>query len=214
MNKLELVPVIEIWENCDSVVFPQKYPYWKYPEEFAKANAACLLINGYEPMKSYAKGLCFYELDLVSDLNLLLQIRKRIDGYTIDEVCPFDGGYVLKVQNEDMLFPQCCGDLSDIQYWKDLSEGESRLFWQGHPQPEITVDGQIITFDLNPDDYDDFVPTPKEQIFSINILDLQQALKDTIVKLQVFSDRIDKLGIENNFKIEKLSDVLVWDIHP
>lgn len=214
MKKVNLIPIIEIWANSENIQFPEQGPYWKYPDEFEKAEQQCLMMSGYEPMKAYLKGSNFYRLDTISDVNLLLQIKERIVGYTCEEIYPFDGGYVLNVENKDMLYPQCCGDLSDIEYWKELSNGERKLFWQGHPQPSITIKDQKITFDLSPDNYEDFAPTPSERYFEVQILDLQEAVEQVIKEMQIFADRIDKLAAQNSLGINNLSDLLVWGTYP
>jgi len=211
MNNLELIPVMEIYANCENITFPQG-PYWKNPEEFEKAKIKCLAADGYEPMQSYSRGSSFYEIDKVTDTNLLLEIKKQTIGYEIEQICPFFGGYVLNVNGRDMLFPQCCGDLSDINYWKELSNGITRLYWEGHPQPDVTISGNRITLDLDLDD-EDFCPTPVEKIIEIDLNELKNALNQVMFKLQTFADRIDKLSYDNNIGIDKVTNLLVWGIH-
>lgn len=214
MDKIELIPVMEIWWSSDDFVCPVSGPYWMYPDEYAKANATCLVASGYEPMQSYTKGSGYYELSTVTDANLLLEIRKRTEGFQTEEVCPFDGGYILNINGKDMLFPQCCGDLSDIQYWKELADKEYKLFWQGHPQPFIRIQGDKIIMELDDEGLEDFVPPPSERLLTFDVNDLRAALETVIPKISVFASRIDKIAKANSLDIENPGNILVWGINP
>ena len=210
-TRLELVPVIEIFESNDSISSPQTGPYWEYPEEFASYHKKLLLANGYDEMEEYVKGSALYEIDKLTDKNLLLEIKKWTTDWDMDDICPFDGGYILKIDGQNMLFPQCCGDLSDIEYWKNLSDGETCLFWQGHPQPLISLNKGMITINLSAQEsYEAFVPTPEVLTFDILLSDLQLAIKEVLPKLDRFAKRIDELSTSHNLNIPNLGKLLVW----
>lgn len=213
MGKIELIPVMEIWGDSSFFVSPENGPYGEYSDDYDKAHRECLHASGYKPMQSYAKGSNFYELSAIPDANLLWEIRKLTEEYQIEDICPFDGGCVLKIDGKDMLFPQCCGDLSDIQYWQELTKGQYEGFWQGHPQPSITIEGDKILMELQSVGYEDFVPYPSERILIIDINNLQGAVKEAIDELKIFAGRIDKLG-EDFLDISQLGNILVWGMRP
>ncbi|NDV58418.1 hypothetical protein [Bacteroides sp. 519] len=213
MKKIELVPVIEIWGDSSFFISPENGPYWEYAEDYEKAHTACLIASGYESMQSYSIGSNFYELSAISDANLLWEVKNRTEGSQIDEICSFDGGCVLKIDGKDMLFPQCCGSLSDIQHWQELTKGQYEWFWQGHPQPTIKIEDDKIIMELLSDGYEKFVPPPSETRLIIDINDLKDALKETMEKTKIFADRIDKLA-KDFLDIDKPSDILVWGLYP
>lgn len=46
-----------------------------------------------------------------------------------DRLMPLSGGYILRTAEKILFTPQCCCDLGDIEYWKEIAETKS-MEWQ------------------------------------------------------------------------------------
>lgn len=207
--EINLIPVIEITRWSDNIPLPNESPFWEYPDIYDIYNEACLAEAGFpDKMTPYLKGSSFYRLTEVSDANLLLQIGQRTEGYEPEEVCPFDGGYVLNIDGEDRLFPQCCGDLEDIQYWQNIVEGKKE-FWQGHPGPVLSFHGNSIRFDLTTGEYDEtFVPIPVLNIFEVDRQALSKAVERAKEELTVFARRLVAINEKEGLNIDGIDELL------
>ncbi len=207
--KVTLIPVIEITRWSETIKHPNKGPFWEYAEEYEVYNQACLAAAGFTgKLKAYMKGSDFYRLMEVNDTDLLLQIHQRTEGYEMEEVCPFDSGYVLNMDGRDMLFPQCCGDLSDIQYWENIAEGKNE-FWQGHPGPAISFGNDFIIFDVSVGPHDEnFVRPPPVTVFEVERQALAKAVAKAKEELVMFAGRLIAINDANNLKIDHIDELL------
>lgn len=209
---IKLIPVIEIYRVSDKVIAPKKGPYWEYADEWEEYNRESLKENGFSNLTSYAKGSNLYELSNIDSNDILLQIRNRTEGWELDEICPFDGGYILNVNGEDLLFPQCCSDLGDIESWMLLANGVSQGFWQGHPWPVIEVENNKIVFDLSVGEFDeDFVPIPLKEKFDLDKLALKKAVENLIIELNKFAVKLNNINDKEKLGFENLAKVLIWE---
>lgn len=130
--------------------------------------------------------------------------------YQREDVCPFFGGFILKIDNEDKYFPQCCGDISDIEYWGKISEGIIAPN-EGHPSPILKINSKNVMFDFTVGEYDEyFEPTPPNKQLEVGIVELKLAVQKTISELNRLSNRIIRLNQELDLGIEKIDDLLVW----
>lgn len=208
--KIKLIPVLEIFHSSNDISMPSNSPCWLYPEEWQEYKRSCLLANGFSDMTSYLKGSSFYQFSEINNHNLLLQIKYRTEGWKLDEICPFDGGYVLNVDGKDLLFPQCCSDLGDIANWFLLAEGDRYGLWEGHPWPIITVEKDIIRFDLTVAEFDEyFEPTPLEEIFTIDRLALKDAVNNLMNEIEQFSERLNIINTKKSLGFEGLDEILI-----
>lgn len=210
--EIRLIPVIELFRISDKVEMPDKGPYWEDVDEWDEYNRQCLVANGFSEIESYSKGSNFYELSKINGSNLLLQIKYRTEGWTLDEICPFDGGYILNVNGEDLLYPQCCGDLGDIESWIELSKGDFTLLWQGHPWPIIDVKKNKIIFDLSVGEFDEhFVPVPLKEKFEIDRASLKIAVDNLMKELDQFAVKLNGINNEMKLGFENLAKILIWE---
>jgi len=210
--EIKLIPVIELFRISDKVKLPDKGPYWEYIDEWEEYNRQCLEANGFSEIRSYAIGCSFYELSKISDNNLLLQIKYRTEGWDLDQICPFDGGYILNINGEDLLYPQCCSDLGDIGSWIELSKGYSRLLWQGHPWPIIKIKKDKIVFDLTVDELDEhFVPIPLKEKFEVDKFSLKIAMDNLMKGMDEFAAKLNNINDKEKLGFENLAKVLIWE---
>jgi hypothetical protein len=218
LEKVELIPVIEITNYGQDLKGPEKGPYWEYPDEYEAYNGLSNKVAGFpEEMNSYLKGSSFYRLNEIKDKNLTKLVKDEIEearkeGEDLELVCKFSGGYVLRIDDRDVLFPQCCSDLGNIKSWEHLIKGQEKLFYQGHPAPEITIEHDTVIFNLDVGDkyYDQFVPTPIEKNIEVNINDLKNAIEKAYKELEIFCDRLLKINEDENLNIPDIEQLLIF----
>lgn len=109
----------------------------------------------------------------------------------IEETCPFFGGLVLAVDEEYVLYPQCCGDLSDVEGWMrtlapDFHSGP--LAKEGHPCPEAVRTGDRI--ELRCSDEDEPFDPPVQSPLAVSVPELRRALDEAMQELVAFRSRI------------------------
>lgn len=214
---IELIPVIEIGYNNQGIPVPDQYPYWDFPELWDKYNFDSYKKAGFkDELKPYLAGSSFYILAEITDDNLTKLVidhtQEMLDGkYQREQASPLFGGYVLRIDGEDIYFPQCCGDLSDIYYWENLANGENG-FYAGHPQPQVKIEANTIMLDFSVEALDeDFIPTPKDSMVSLDILALKKAIVQTKQELKTFELRLEKINRDNYLNIDEIGELLIWN---
>jgi len=214
---LELIPVIEIGYNNQGIPTPDKYPYWDYPMLWDKYNAESYKKAGFkDDLIPYLAGSSFYRLSEITDSNLTKLVidhthEMRAGTYKREQASAFFGGYVLRIDQQDKYFPQCCGDLSDIHYWEKLTNGKDG-FYAGHPQPKVKVDTNIIMLDFTVEEFEEhFAPTPKDVLVSFEISSLKQAIEVVKQELENFEVRLERINRDNNLNIERIGELLIWN---
>ena len=85
------------------------------------------------------KGSYFVDIETVDDENLKIILKVVFnDAETEDEdyLMLFNGGLILKENDEILLEPTCCVDLADLKEWEYIFENDSSgwsQLWIGHP---------------------------------------------------------------------------------
>lgn len=214
---IELIPVIEIGYSNQGVTAPEKYSYWNNSEIWDAYNDECYKRAGFlDKFIPYLKGSSFYKLTDISDANLTKLTTDRTqemrDGtYDREQACSFFGGYVLQVDGQDKYFPQCCGGLSDINYWERLSNKQNS-YYAGHPEPAITFDNDNIIFDFSVGKFDEhFQPTLTDATLSIDRLQLRNAVDNAKEQLSTFQKRLEKINETEKLQIQNIGSLLIWD---
>lgn len=214
--KVELIPVIEIDYHNLAIKAPHNYPYWDYPEFWDKYNSDCYKKAGFiDNFKPYLAGSSFYRPE-ITDNNLTKLIidhtqEMRKGKYGREQTSAFFGGYFLCLSGQDKLFPQCCGDLTDIHYWSKLAQGPYKGFYQGHPEPDVEIKGVEITLNFNVGEFDEhFSPTPIENIINFDIFSLEYAIEIARIELYAFELRVNKINEDEKLNINNISNLLIW----
>lgn len=215
--KVELIPVIEIVYSSMDVKTPEKYPYWEYPELWNKYNSENYKIAGFtDELTPYLAGSSFYRVSEITDRNLkkvvIEHTQEMRDGkYERQQASAFFGGYVLRIDDEDKYFPQCCGDLADIHYWEKLANGKDG-FYAGHPQPQVKIKGDNIILDFTVGEFDEqFVPTPIENLVHFDIPFLLAAIQKVKEELLMFEQRIENINQNEKLNIDNIGKLLIWN---
>ncbi len=215
---IELIPVIEIGYNNQDVTTPNKYPYWEYSDLWDEYNADSYKKAGFiDNFKPYIAGSSFYRLSEITEKNLTkLTIdhteEMREGKYEREQASAFFGGYVLRIDEQDKYFPQCCGTLADIHYWENLAKGKESGFYAGHPEPQVKIRGDKITFDFTVGEFDEhFSPIPTKNIIQFDIPSLRKAIQITKTELNTFEQRLNKVNEDKKLNIDDIGELLIWD---
>lgn len=199
--KIELIPVIEI-TYFNSGIAPSIGPNWEHLQEWDDYAKLQLKKAGFpDPFQHYEKGNWFYQPEKITPANLkklIVDWFEDYDGTNLDDILPFYGGYILRVNNKDIYFPQCCGDLGDIVYWKKIITSGKNAYYNGHPAPILSFTNTEITFTFDETDEQFAPPVPKGITLPINLL--KDALEVTLLKLKEFEKNI--LAIKDEIKID------------
>jgi hypothetical protein len=215
---VELILVIEIGYNNQDITAPDKYPYWDHPELWDKFNSDSYKKVGFEDeFKPYLAGSSFYRISDITDNNLTKIVIDHTqdlrDGkYGREQASALFGGYVLRVDGQDKYFPQCCGDLADINYWENLASGKEQGFYAGHPEPQVKIQGDKITFDFTVGESDEhFAPTPSENLVHFDIPSLKKAIETAKTELDKFEQRLEIINQNEKLNIDNIGGLLIWD---
>jgi len=161
--KCNLIPVVEIGYCNQGVPTPALFPPWEHPDEWVPYYAKCYSTAGFpDPFHPVRPGLPLYRLSEITMENLDKLIRDHLEPFFTGEIqrediVPLFGGYVLIVDDEPLLYPQCCGDLADLGFWRALAAGREDVAWEGHPCPEVTQLPTAVTLNCF-DRWEEFCP--------------------------------------------------------
>ncbi|MBL3659009.1 hypothetical protein [Fulvivirga sediminis] len=214
---MKLIPVIEVGYANQGIEAPEYGPYWEYPNEWDEFNNMSYKNAGFnDPFKPFDPGASLYEIELISDDNLKKIVvdhteELRKGEYDREQASPLFGGYVLEINEERLFYPQCCGDLGDIQFWRNISNGKES-FYEGHPAPIVKFKNDEILFDLTVQEFDEeFTPIPKQRKFRLQRDDLKKAIIEAQLTLEKFANRIQAINESENLNLERIEDLLVWE---
>ncbi|MBO0356356.1 hypothetical protein J0X19_00225 [Hymenobacter sp. BT186] len=187
--KAELIPVIEV---------DLRHP------EVAEALAS---------ISPFAVNTPFYRITDIPLGAIKALAKAHLQGYfdgerIIEEQCSFFGGYVLRIDGQNTLFPQCCGELSDIVYWKHVAKYNRGAYCNGHPAPEVLFTTDMVLFDCRVD-YEEFRPyTPLE--IQVAKSALSAAYDQALLELEVFARQLEQIQLELPTPVESIAHVLIY----
>lgn len=215
---IELIPVIEIGYDNQDVPAPDKYPYWEYPELWDRYNSECSRRASFkDSLTPYLAGSRFYRLSDITHNRLTKLVIDHTQGtrdgeYGREQACALSGGYVLRIEGRNIYFPQCCGDLADIQYWRNLASGKEHSYCEGHPRPLVAIRDDTITLDFTVGEYDEhYAPTPSQTIVQIDIRSLAKAIETVILELDSFGQRLERVNQDEKLQIDNIAGLLIWE---
>ena len=215
--KLKLIPVIELGHANQGIKPSEQARYQENPaDRDSFNNVSRKKAEDTDALEPFDPGLSLYEIEKISDHNLGKIVLDHTEEfrkgeYERDESSPLFGGYVLEIEGERLFYPQCCGDLGDIQFWRNIAEGR-QSYYEGHPAPTVRFERNEIIFDLNIGKFDEeFSPIPQKRIFKFKQGDLANAIKFTELILKKFVERIRLINEKERLNIERIEDLLVWE---
>lgn len=214
--RVELIPVIEITNYDQDIPTPGKGPHWEYPDEWENFRISSSKTAGFSTnFRSYSKGSFLYRTSDISDADLLVLIKCKINSIGDDTenfISAFDGGYILKINGKDKYFPQCCSGLDDIDSWNNLmDEKNTNHFYMGHPSPIVTQIGNKVIFNFVDHSIDEsFTPPIPEQLIEIEKSLLQNAIETAKNELNLFSERLTRISKSENLNIPDIEKILIY----
>ncbi|WP_336732143.1 hypothetical protein [Chryseobacterium sp. VD8] len=145
----------------------------------------------------------FVDIETIDDENLKIILKIVFDDRDIDieeenYLMLFDGGILLKKDNELLLEPQCCADLEDIKNWEYIFENSSSdwsQLWIGHPWIFYKKENGKIQFS----DYTEDLLNKwenRQSVFEVDELDLQIEISKIKERQIHFNNRVIKLLTE------------------
>ena len=150
-----------------------------------------------------------YKLSEISDSDLKKAIELHVSDIPITESCAFFGGYGLKVNNEFVLFPQCCGLLSEINDWKKILNENFEPFYltECHPSPKFQKIDNEVLIECDSSN-EDFHPKTENNI-RLNYESLTIAINEVCNELDEISKRLNRFN--SDFKTKSVSKKLIWE---
>jgi hypothetical protein len=154
-------------------------------------------------------GVYQYRLFDIDTEDLIKAIKLHISDLMIDDSCSLFGGYLLTLNNDIVLYPQCCGLLEEINDWIKLLDYNFEPFYlmECHPSPRFSRIKNDVLIDCSEDDNEPFSPRTQQKIF-LDYNTLKKSLERLINDLEIFSKELDKLS--GLFDSENISNILIW----
>jgi len=212
--EVELIPVLEIGCSNQGLDSPNVFPTWEHAVDWDGYAARSHAKAGFPaPLKPFAPGLFFYratELDLG---NLQKLVADHLEGYfngewSLEEVNTLWGGYLLRIDGTNALFPQCCGQLADIIYWEHIAKQSRSVYYHGHPSPVATFTAQEVIFRCAASS-EEFIPNTASEI-RIPKGALSAAYDEVLAELAVLAQRLAQVRHGLNLHIGDLTNLLIF----
>ena len=198
--KIELVPLIEL-------------PTFKFPDlneitDIDEKNRL-LIERNYSDVKHLKPfNEHQYKLSEISNCDLKKAIELHVSDLPIAESCAFFGGYGLKINNEFVLFPQCCGLLWEINDWKKILnvnfEPVNEACSAPSPKFKKVANEVVIECDST---YEDFYPETKG-VIKLNYESLISAINNVCIELEEISKKLDTFNSE--YGTDSIAENLIW----
>jgi hypothetical protein len=213
MQTLALTPVIELGYYNQGNDMPSLREESSSSTQWMEYRKECMRLAGMpDPLPPDIPGTDFYTLGAFSGARLEWLIKQHISDYIHEKperINPFYGGYILSDSAGTLINPQCCGDLSDVMWWKHVCYRMECVYYNGHPRPELVFRDNIISF-ICLDEYDPFDPVTKTN-FAVEQGALVAAYEDMLPTLLRFkhsiAQAVDQLDLPNTGILD-LSSVL------
>ncbi|MDR4951912.1 hypothetical protein REB14_06920 [Chryseobacterium sp. ES2] len=137
INTIEISPLRYAKEEFE---LPESSDYPDPEEWYTKWEEVASRLNFN--FKTIQKGSYLVNIEDIDDDNLEMIVEAKMEDMESDEseedicIMAFDGGIVLKIEDEILIQPSCCGDISNIEDWRNIFKipsSEWKSLWIGHP---------------------------------------------------------------------------------
>ncbi|MCB2378978.1 hypothetical protein LGH70_15360 [Hymenobacter sp. BT635] len=185
--KVELIPVVEVDTRIEAVAFASATPF--------------------------SPGLPFYRTTDLTPSAVLALTKAHLQSYfagtsTLEEQLSLYGGYVLRIDGQNALFPQCCGQLADIIYWKHVAKCGTDAYYEGHPAPVATFTPDEVILHCH-NEHEAFYPNTAPEI-RLNRQALAAAYDKAVQELGILAAPITQVGKELGLPVEDLAQMLIF----
>ena len=157
----------------------------------------------------------FREPAEMSDAALSLIIAQHLasarEANELHQPRPLYGGYVLVLNGSPVLFPQCCGETSDIHWWRNLARTGDQRGGEGHPAPNIKRVGDWLEFsELSP--RDEVFSPPAKLPFRVRMQQLNKACDLVTPAINELQRRVEVLvpQLITDVPSAGIAEELVW----
>lgn len=119
-------------------------------------------------------------------------LRER--GVAIRDSSPLFGGLILEVDATPRIYPQCCGDLSDVASWLDPDyshSGRAFVATAGHPCPQCIREDDMVRLVCTDED-EPFHPLVDRDVV-VPAVGLRAAVASALEQLAVFAKRLERI---------------------
>ena len=133
-------------------------------DEWSELWFKCVSDSGLNNIKPIESGSWFVDLSQLTKNDLEIIIKRHIKEVNLsnfkEEMVALSGGIVIQNNNEILIEPTCCGDISDIQNWEEIRNTELNKWtqlWIGHPWVFYKKNDNYITIsDYTDNNLEDF----------------------------------------------------------
>jgi hypothetical protein len=206
---MNLIPVIEFEPGLYSTN-DYKIPKYQNIDGWDKYWKNSLADAGIIVLEAYKKGSWFVEIEKLIEhyqaieiiiKNELAHIEADPELDLIEQLSSLYGGYILEVDETNIIYPQCCGRLEDLQDWKDASEyleNTEKMLWIGHPWLMVSAINEEYLKIRQTAEYGE---PPEPVTFELSRNDLKLSITEAENKLAKFQQvvlPILKMMIPNN----------------
>lgn len=154
-SKVELINTIEInpfaYANIE-----YEYPNGSskdLPDEWYKFWKKCLADKNLDNLEPIRKGSYLVDINSISNLELKEILKCNLKDFDPDDfeeqVSRIYGGVVIKIENEFVIEPTCCGDIGNLYEWEkifgQLNQNWTEL-WIGHPWIYYRIENGEVEF--------------------------------------------------------------------
>ncbi|MDH7447824.1 hypothetical protein [Aquimarina sp. 2201CG14-23] len=210
LNTIEIEP----WDYTENDYESPDVSRDENPQKWNEFWYKCISDSNLQNLKPIELGSYLVDINNIGDSELKIILQKELKDIDLSNVQeyiePLFGGIVI-IENDNIIIePTCCGDISNVNHWEEIENSKLNQWeqlWIGHPWVycKRNVDS-IVLSDYTEDCLEDFKELSEKYKFSKQILinEIKSSRKD----LNDFENQITKvlveLGIDNANKIAKL----------
>ena len=217
---MEFILTIELspWTFADHKYVSPNGTFSEFPNEWNDYWLKCLSDSNLGHLIAIKKGSFLADINTIDENALEEIIKLELTKYDEDELSKIGfeeqliglcGGIVIKENNQLLIQPNCCGDLENLNEWKNIFVNDSTDWthlWIGHPWIFYRRSNGIIEFsnysDANLEDFHDIHP-----VITLSELEMKIEFNKIIQQLDSFEMKIRKIlenmSIKNADKIAK-----------
>lgn len=210
MNKIEFIPLIEpaTKKDKESEIIPSGTSFTNTQEWdiYQKREIEKNYLNFPNPI---SKGIYQYRLFDIDLEDMEKIINLHIGDTDINESISLFGGYAICKNGVIELFPQCCGLLEEIQFWRNILEENFEDFYltECHPAPLITKRNNEI-FIYCQDEYESFLPLTTKTEIRLDYNETKIAFTKLLSELTEYSKMLNLLS--SKFQTDNISNIMIW----
>ncbi|MBD0404520.1 hypothetical protein [Flammeovirga sp. EKP202] len=189
------------------------------PEAWSNYWLKCISDSNLQNLKSIAPGSFLVDMKTVGDFELKVILEEKLqdlDPSEIEECLGRISGGIVIVENDNIIVePNCCGDLSDILNWEEIGNASFNKWtslWIGHPWIYFKrTDKYISISDFTEKNLEEFKSISEKHKLSEEelVAEIKICRNDQIH----FENRISEILVEMNIKnADEIAKIMTGDI--